>query len=203
MPARRHGRSGPGNCGCCRHERRDLIDLGLILGAPRSVLAARFVVSEDSLARHCANHLPAQVRAAIMTQLAPSEIDLEKLQRSESESLLASLIAQRARLATMAQAALANDLPGVAVRCEAAVLANLELVSRLLGQLVHRSEVVTKSFLVSPDYLKLRTILVDELKAYPDLGARIASRIAGLEVEAANTIAAKAQPAPTLIEVRP
>jgi hypothetical protein len=178
-----------------------LIDLGLIMAEPRSVLAQRFQVSEDSLGRHAANHLPAQVRAAIMTAMAPSSIDLDELQRSESESLLASLISQRARLATMAQAALANDLPGVAVRCESAVLANLELVSRLLGQLIHRSEVVTKSFLVSPDYLKLRTILVDELKAYPELGARIASRIAGLEAEAAETIAAKAKP--TLIEARP
>src|SRR5262245_43358588 len=114
----RRGKPGPGNCAICRHARRDLIDLALIPGTPRSVLAQRFSVSTDSLDRHVANHLPPQIRASILTALAPSSVDLEQLQKSESESLLASLISQRARLATMATRAMENDLPGVAVRCE-------------------------------------------------------------------------------------
>jgi hypothetical protein len=194
-PARRHGKSGPGNCAACRHTRRDLIDIALILREPRSVLSQRFGISEDSLARHASNHLPPQIRAAIMTAMAPSSIDIDALQKSESESLLASLISQRARFATMAQAALAADLPGVAVRCENGVLQNLELTSRLLGQLVNRSVVTTQSFLVSPDYLRLRSILIEELREYPELRARLAARIAELETEAAAAITSKAQPA--------
>jgi len=137
---RKPGLSGRGKCGACAHPKRELIDFGLITMTPKQVLAQRFDLSVDCLSRHAKHHLPPQIRAALMTQLAPSDIDLEALQRSESESLLASLIAQRARLSTMAQAALEHDLPNVAVRCENAVLANLELVSRLLGQLVSRSE---------------------------------------------------------------
>jgi hypothetical protein len=197
----RPGQSGRGKCGACLHPKRELIDLGLITGTPKATLAQRFDISVDTLSRHAANHLPPQVRAAIMTQLAPSEIDLEALQRSESESLLASLIAQRARLSTMAQAALEHDLPQVAVRCENAVLQNLELVSKLLGQLIHRSEIVTKSFLVTPDYLRFRSILIEELRGYPELAARIASRIATIESDVAEQIASKAKP--PMIEARP
>src|SRR5436309_12069384 len=100
------GRSGRGHCGACHHPKRHLIDIGLICHVPRNTLAERFDISVDTLTRHATSHLPPQVRAAIMTQMAPSEIDLEQLQRSESESLLASLIAQRARLTTMASSAL-------------------------------------------------------------------------------------------------
>ena len=65
----KRGRPGPGNCGACRHERRHLIDIGLVCQVPRSTLAARFGISEDTLTRHAANHLPPQVRAAILTQV--------------------------------------------------------------------------------------------------------------------------------------
>ncbi len=163
-------------------------------------MADRFDVSEDTLARHAANHLPPQAKAAILTQLRPSEIDLEQLQRSESESLLAHPISQRARLATMAAQALEADLPGVAVRCEAAVLQNLELVSRLLGQLVSRTEITSRSILLTPDYLKLRSILVEELRGHPEIASRIAARIAAIELDAAAEITAKANKAPIMIE---
>jgi hypothetical protein len=139
--------------------------------------------------------------AAIMTQLAPSEIDLEQLQRSESESLLAHLISQRARLATMATQAMEADLPAVAVRCENAILSNLELESRLLGQLVSRTEITSRSILLTPQYLQLRRILIEELRGAPEIAARIASRIAALENEAAAEITAKPpKPAQLLIE---
>jgi hypothetical protein len=196
------GRPGKGHCGACSHPRRDLIDVGLVCGTPRSVLAARFDISEFSLGRHAANHLPPQARAAIMTQLAPEGIDLEQLQRSESESLLASLISQRARLATIAQSAMEHDLPQVAIRAEAAILNNLEVVARLLGQLVNRTEVTTRSILLTPQYLALRRILVEELRGSPEIAARIAARIGALESDAAMEIAAKGKQ-PVMIEATP
>jgi len=198
----RPGQSGRGKCGACHHPKRELIDLGLITGTPKATLAQRFDISVDTLSRHAANHLPPQVRAAIMTQLAPSDIDLEALQRSESESLLASLIAQRARLSTMATSAIEHDLPNVAVRCESAILANLELVSRLLGQLVHRSEIVQKSYLLTPSYIRLRKVLVDTLRPYPEIAAKVAAAIAEIEDDEVATITAKANK-PPLLEHQP
>jgi hypothetical protein len=196
------GRAGRGHCGACAHARRDLIDVGLVCATPRSVLAKRFDLSEWTLTRHSQNHLPPTARAAIMTALAPEDIDLEQLQRSESESLLASLIAQRARLATMAQSAMEHDLPSVAIQAERAVLANLETVSRLLGMLVNKTEITTRSILLTPQYLALRRILVEELRGSPEIAARIAARIGALESDAAMEIAAKGKQ-PVMIEARP
>jgi hypothetical protein len=138
-----------------------------------------------------------------MTQMAPTEIDLEQLARSESEGLIAHLVTQRARLSQMAAQALEAELPGVAVRCENAMLANLTLVSQLLGQLVHRSETITRSFLVEPDYLAFRQILIEELRGHPELAARIASRIAEIETKAANAIKVNPPKTPLMINAPP
>jgi hypothetical protein len=195
------GKPGPGNCGACRHPRRDMIDLGLICGTPRSVLSQRFGVSEFALGRHASNHLPPTARAAIMAQLAPEAVDLDALQRNESQSLLSSLITQRARLHTMAERAAEDGLHAVAIRAESAILANLELVSRLLGQLVSRHEITTKSYLVTPDYLRLRQVLVQTLRRFPEAARAVAAELATLEDEAVASITAKASP--VLIEAQP
>jgi hypothetical protein len=179
-----------------------MIDLALVCLEKQSAIARRFGVSPDSLSRHKKQHLSPVARAALMTALAPSAVDLEALSRSESESLLSHLIAQRARLATMATQALENDLPGIAVRCESAILQNLELVSRLLGQITTRIE--SRSILISPDYLRLRAILIEELRPHPQIASRVAQRIAALENEAAAEITAKPpKPAQLLIEQQP
>jgi hypothetical protein len=190
-------------CHVCVHPRRDLIDLALVAMTPRPTLAQRFGVSQDSIDRHAARHLPPQVRAALLTQLAPSAVDLEALQKSESESLLASLISQRARLSMMAAAALEHDLPAIAIRVESAITNNLELTGKLLGTLVSRSEITTRSFLVTPDYLRFRSILIEELRGTPELAARIAARIAAIETDAAEAITAKAAKPPLTIEHQP
>lgn len=62
------------------------------------LLAPKFDVSKDALHRHKRNHLSPQVIAAIVAAANPSAVDLEQLERSESEGLIGNLIAQRARL---------------------------------------------------------------------------------------------------------
>ena len=103
----------------------------------------------------------------------------------------------------MATQALEADLPGVAIRCESAILQNLELVSKLLGQLVHRTELTSRSILISPDYLRLRAILIEELRPHPEIASRVAQRIAALENEAAAEITSAPKATPVLIETKP
>ena len=93
------GKSGPGNCSVCRHKHRHQIDLAIVAGVSSNVLASRFEISPDSILRHAQNHLSPVQRAALLTASQPTAIDLEQLRTSESEGLLASLVAQRARLA--------------------------------------------------------------------------------------------------------
>src|SRR5262245_34365945 len=96
-------------CTVCAHPRRHQIEIGLVHGLATQVLADRFGLKRSAIGRHRDNHLPAQTRAAILSARLPSEIDLEQLQRDESEGLLSSLIAQRARLQSHAEVALNGD----------------------------------------------------------------------------------------------
>src|SRR5262245_16652437 len=127
---------GPGSCQICAHERRVEIDVALVGGVSRSVLARRFSVSPYSLKRHATNHLTGVQRAAVALALKPEAVDIEQLSRSEGSSLLANLVAGRARLLSIAEAALANGEHAAAVRAESAIQDNLALVARLLGQIV-------------------------------------------------------------------
>ena len=79
-------------CSICSHERRYLIELALVHKVPLRVIARRFDVSPDAVHRHGKNHLSAPMRAALLTAQRPTEVDLEALQRSESEGLLSQLV---------------------------------------------------------------------------------------------------------------
>lgn len=195
-------------CGVCAHERRHQIEIGLVHGVAARVLGERFGLSHHSILRHSKAHLTPQIRAAIISAQKPSEIDLEALQASESEGLLAQLVAQRARL--QAHGELALDLGDVrgCVAVEGAVTANLTLVAKLLGQLVQVHDVRHTSLLISPDYLKLRAALVQALRPFPDAARAVGAALHRLESDAAIDITAaaskgRAPPAPVLIEHEP
>jgi hypothetical protein len=194
MTRQKKARSGPGNCQVCRHDKRHQIDLGLICGVPRPTLAQRFGVTVDSLYRHSKTHVTASQAAAILQAVEPSQIDLEALTRAESEGLLANLVTMRARLATIAQQAMEDGLPQVAIRAEAATLANLELVSKLLGQLVNRSEFVHQHLTLSPQYLRLRQALVAVLRPHPEIAAQVAEALRAIEADDADAITKAAKP---------
>jgi hypothetical protein len=170
---------------------------------PHRVLAARFNLSKDAIGRHAANHLSPIQRAAILAAQKPSAIDLEALRITESEGLLASLVTQRARLQAHAETAATFGDVKAAVSAESAILANLSLVGRLLGQLVQVHDVRHTSILVTADYLKLRATLLTALRPYPDAARAVGAALHALEADAATDITARAskpRTAPALIE---
>jgi hypothetical protein len=174
---------------------------------PHRVLGKRFELSHDSIGRHARAHLTPQIRAAILSAQKPSAIDLEALQASESEGLLAQLVAQRARLQSHGELALdLGDVRGC-VAVESAVTANLTLVAKLLGQLVQHHSVTHASILISADYLRLRSTLIAALKPYPDAARAVGAALHRLESEAATDITSRSHgprngspTAPMLIE---
>jgi hypothetical protein len=142
------------------------------------------------------------MRAAILTSQRPSVVDLEALQRSESEGLLSQLVTQRARLQQHTDLALSLGNGAVAIAAERAITSNLELVARLLGTIVQRHEVTRTSILISADYLQLRQSIVAALRPYPDAAMAVGRALHDLETQAAKDIAARAGngKAPLLIE---
>jgi hypothetical protein len=145
------------------------------------------------------------MRAAILTAQAPSAIDLDTLQASESEGLLSQLVHQRARLQQHVSMAIDYGDVKAAVSAEGAITANLALVGKLLGMIVQRHDVRSTSLLVSPDYLKLRSTLIDALRPFPDAAKHVGAALHRLESDAAHDITAAAskrgeRPVPVLIE---
>ena len=193
------GKTGPA-CQVCVHEQRHLVELGLVHRVPVRVLAKRFEVSKDSIFRHRKLHMSPQLVAAIMTALHPSEVDLEALQRSESEGLLGSLVAQRARLQMLAEMCFAEGELHAATGVERAITSSLELTAKLLGQLVQRHETTHTSVLISSDYLKLRNAIITALRPFPDASQAVGKALAMLEQEAAENITRKP---PLLLESTP
>jgi hypothetical protein len=185
--------SGP-PCRVCIHTQRHLVELGLIHRVPVRVLARKFGLTKDAVFRHRRMHLTPQMIAAIATAAHPTEVDLEQLQRSESEGLLGSLVGQRARLQLLSEMALEAGSITSATSVERAITSSLELTSKLLGMIIHRHDVRSTSILISADYLELRSAIVRALKPYPEAAKAVGRALAELELAAAKDITERKEP---------
>jgi hypothetical protein len=186
--------SKPGaKCTVCAHERRHQIDIGLVHQVSARVLGERFKLSKDAIHRHAANHLTPPMRAAILAAQRPSAIDLDALRTSESEGLLAQLVVQRARLLQLGDMALDLGDVKAAVAVESQINANVTLVAKLLGQLVNHHSVSHTNLLISPDYVKMRGVLMDALRPFPEAMRAVAAAVHRLESDAAQNITSGAK----------
>lgn len=197
----------PNACTVCAHEHRHTIEVGLANKVSAQTLGKKYGLSRDAILRHARNHLTPQMRAAILTAQAPAAIDLEQLRKTESEGLLSQLVTQRARLEQHTDKAAADgDLKAVAA-LEGQVLKNLALVGKLLGQFAQIHDVRHTNLLVSPDYLKLRALLVDTLRPFPEAARAVAAALHRMESDAAKEITDSKMPPlqtppPPVIDVR-
>jgi hypothetical protein len=192
------GKRGPRCSICANDKHRVAIELGIVHGISAPVLAQRFSCSKHAITRHKAHLSPAQ-RAALLSATKPTTIDLAALQVTESEGLLHAVAAQRARLHNLAETAAGfGDIKG-AVAAENSIQGNLALVAKLLGQLTTRIDVRHSSVLLTPDYLKLRSVLVQALKPYPQAAQAVSRALFALESDAAKVIEQTAKP-PLVIE---
>jgi hypothetical protein len=197
------GKPGP-KCTVCTSPHRAQIDIGLVNGLSCKSLAERFGLGTDAVERHSNNHLLPQQRAAILSAQNPTGIDLEQLKVSEAEGLLSHVLTQRSRLHTLGELALEFQDIKAAVSVEAAIGANLSLAAKLLGQLVSVHDHRHTSLLLTPDYLRLREVLVTTLRAFPEAGRAVAAALHAIESEAAADItsrAARPKPAPVAVQV--
>jgi hypothetical protein len=165
------------------------------------VLSKRFGLAGTSLTRHRRNHMPPQLKAAILLATKPSEIDLEELRKREGEGLLASLIAQRARLQMLSELCFQAGELHAAVSVEKALTASLELTSKLVGMLVTRHSVTHSNILISADYVLLRSTIASALRKHPEAARDVAHALAELEAAAAQDMADSKRP--LLLEAQP
>jgi hypothetical protein len=140
----------PHPCTVCRHRELAGINLGLARGVSVRALARRYQVHRDALYRHQKNHLPPQLRASLIAGPDLS-IDLDKLRDTESQSLLANLVALRGRLFSILDVAEEAGDGTMLARIAGQLHNNLEITGKLVGSLASGHTSVT-NVLIQPQY---------------------------------------------------
>jgi len=139
----------------------------LLNGVSLRNIAERYSVSKTALHRHKESHLPA---------------DLVKAQEAQEVAKADSLLDQVAELrdkalAILAKAEQAGDLR-TALQGIKEARGCLELLAKLQGELQERT---TVNILINPQWLSLRTVILEALDGFPE--ARLAVAQALREVE--------------------
>lgn len=175
-------------CTVCKHRERAGIDLGLARGVSTRALSRRYKLHEDALLRHRKNHLPPQLRAALI-QGPDLDIDLDKLRETESQSLLANLVALRGRLFQILDVAEEGGDGNMLSRIAGQLHNNLEITGKLLGTLSSGHTTIT-NVLIQPQYVEMRVSLVNALRPFPEAARAVAAVLHTIEHKAAADIAA-------------
>jgi hypothetical protein len=144
----------PRRCAICTHPDREAIDKALVGDAALSELAAIYRVSDDSLGRHKANHLPAKL---VMAEAA-AEV-------ARADSLLGQVRdLQRRALDILDKAEEAGELR-TALSAIREARGNLELLAKLLGELDERPVV---NLNLSPEWIELRAVIIAALEPHSE-----------------------------------
>ena len=155
----------PRSCTICEHPEGEAIDSALVGDASNRSIASLFDVSEASVRRHKANHLPAKL---LMAQKAAEVVQadnlLEQLRDLQQSTLKILAEAEQAKQYRTALGAI-REARG-----------NLELLAKLLGELDDRP---TVNVLISPEWLELRTVIVGALEPYTDARGAVLRAIEG------------------------
>ena len=164
------------------------IELAIARRVSVTALAKRYDLSTDSIYRH-RKHMPVTLRASLLAGPG-TDIDLDRLKETESQSLLANLIAIRHRLfAALDSAEDAADTTTV-TRVTRQLHENLELTGKLLGDLGVGS---VTNVLILPQYVELRVGLINALAGFPEARKAVAEVLHRLEDRAAKSIEADAK----------
>jgi hypothetical protein len=154
----------PRACTTCEHPQRAVIDRALVAGASNRSVASLYGVSEPSIRRHKANHLPAKLAKAYEAEEASHAGDLLHQVRALQDKTLNILL----------RAEGSGELR-TAVSAVREARRNVELLARLSGELDERPVNV----LISPEWIELRAVIVGALEPYSDARGAVLRAIEG------------------------
>ena len=159
----------PRVCTVCAHPEHESIDRALVAGDPYRFISERFGTSLSALSRHRADHLPAALTQAKAADEAAHGDDLL--------SQLTDLAADARRIASKAEDAddFRSALAGIRE-----LVRIVELLAELRGELDRRPVTI----ITSPEWLRLRGMLLLALAPYPEARAAVAGQLLQLEAGA-------------------
>lgn len=157
----------PRTCTVCQHPDRPAIDAALLAGEPFRHIAARTGTSTGALQRHKEEHLPiALVHAKEVEQVAQADDLLAQVRDLQRRTLRILDDAEKAGDRRTALAAI-REARG-----------NLELLGKLAGEL---QDGQTVNVVVSPEWQRVRAVVIAALLPYPEARAAVAGQLLALE----------------------
>ncbi len=153
----------PRTCTICNHHDRESIDRELVDGQSFRTIAHQWGVSIDALKRHKRDHLPQTLVNAHRAAQAAHGNDL----LDQIEAL------QQKTLAVLNKAETRGDHT-LALKAIAEARRNLELLAELTHELNRNPQV---NILLSPDWVRLRSLILDALLPYPEARQRVATAL--------------------------
>lgn len=157
----------PRVCTVCVHADRPAIDMMLVNGKPYRDIAGRFNVSKGALERHRGEHLPAEMVKAAEAEGVAHAIDVVKQLKAINAACLAVL----------GDARKAGD-GELVLKAVDRVQRHIELQAKLLGDLDDRPQV---TLVTAPQWLLVRSTLLEVLQGYPEARAAVAASLLALE----------------------
>src|SRR5215217_3462598 len=157
----------PRVCTICSHDARDAIEDAFIAGTPKTRIAAHYGVKEQAVRYHVREHLPALLALAR---------DAERAARADT--LLDRLEALQSRTEAILASVEGADLYGVQLAAIREMRRNLELIGEVTKEI---NRTPTLNLHLNPQYIAVRTAIVQAVDPYPE--AREAISRAMLELE--------------------
>jgi hypothetical protein len=157
-------------CRVCSHPHRTAIEAALIRGESAPKLSGLHGVSLEAVYWHREQHLPAYLLKAAEEEDVRHAIDH-----------IAQLKAINAATVAVLEEALRKGDSHTVLRAVDRLQKQIELQAKLIGELDERAQV---NVLISGEWLRLRTALLDVLQGYPEARQAIGEQI--MELESTN-----------------
>lgn len=157
----------PRVCTVCTHAERGAIDRALATGTPNRRIATQYGLSEASVRRHAAEHLPATLVKAQEAEDVRQALDVVQQLTAINQASLDVLKQARDR----------HD-GELALKAVDRVQKQIELQAKLLGEL-NDQPVVT--LWLAPEWLAVRTALLIALQSFPEARQAVAAALLRLE----------------------
>ena len=157
----------PRVCTICTHPEKEAINAALIANEPFRHIAARYGTSTGALQRHKADDLPSiMVKSEEAKEVAHADDLVWQIKQLRNKAI-----------GILGKAETAGDLKTALMGVREA-RACIELLAEMEGELNRNP---TVNILVAPEWLQVRTVMLQALQSYPD--ARTAVAAALVEVE--------------------
>ena len=157
----------PRKCTVCEHPQAEEINTALLNGVSLRNIAERYSVSKTALHRHKESHLPADlVKAREAREIAKADSLLDQVTELRDKAL-----------SILDKAEQAGDLR-TALQGVREAKGCLELLAKLQGELAQEG---TVNITISPQWLSLRTVILQALEPYPEARLKLAAALREVE----------------------